>query len=41
MHNELPHVNLPPVVSFFDSKILKLDLFFVLIKLRPVKPYVF
>ena len=28
MYNELLHVNLPPVVSFSDSKILKLDLVF-------------
>ena len=28
MHNEFLHVNLPPVVSFFDNKILKLDLVF-------------
>ena len=28
VHNELLHVNLPPVVSFSDSKILELDLVF-------------
>ena len=28
MHNELLHVNLPPIFSFSDNKIIKLDLVF-------------